>query len=109
MTGALTLALLGFAGFYVYELGIGASDSPVRVVMSVVLFLLFALPGAAMARGWLRGDTWPATPTLVVGALLLPTAWTLIQAEQYGVSLLVGLAAIAGIFAGWKARSAAER
>ena len=37
LAGTFTLALLALAGFYLYELAIGASDSPVRVVMSIVL------------------------------------------------------------------------
>ena len=108
VTGALTLALLGLVGFYVYELGIGASDSPVRVVMSIVLFLLFAAAGAAMTRAWLRGLTWPATPTLVVGALLLPTAWTVVQAGQVVPGLVLGLLGGTGVAVGWKGRSAPE-
>ncbi|MGA8044973.1 MAG: hypothetical protein WCA30_01780 [Dermatophilaceae bacterium] len=106
ITGAFTLVLLGLAGFYLYELAIGASDSPVRVIMSIVLFLLFAAAGAAMARGWWRGLTWPATPTLVIGALCLPTAWTLIQDGSVVVGLLLGAAGVAGVIVGWKGRSA---
>lgn len=108
VTAALTLALLGFAGFYLYELVIGASDSPVRVVMSMALFLLFAAAGAVMTLAWLRGLTWPATPTLVVGLLLVPTAWTLLQAGQVLAGGLVGLGAVTGVYVGWKGRTAAE-
>ena len=105
ITGAFALALLGLAGFYLYELAIGASDSPVRVIMSIVLFLIFAAAGAAMARGWWRGLTWPATPTLVIGALCLPTAWTLIQDGSGVPGLLIAAVGIAGVIVGWKGRS----
>jgi len=108
VTGALTLALLGLAGFYVYELGIGASDSPARVIMSIVLFLVFAAAGAAMTRAWLRGLTWPATPTLVIGALLVPTAWSVIQAGQVVPGLVIALLAVTGVVVGWKGRSVQE-
>ena len=108
VTGALTLALLGLVGFYVYELGIGAGDSPVRVVMSIVLFLIFAVTGAAMTRAWLRGLAWPATPTLVVGVLLVPTAWTVIQAGQVVPGLVLGTLAVMGVVAGWKGRAVQE-
>ena len=108
VTGALTLGLLGLAGFYLYELGIGASDSPVRVVMSIGLFLLFAAAGAAMPRGWLRGDPWPATLTLVVSALLVPTTWSLLQAGQTLVAIPVGILAITGVVVGWKGRPAQQ-
>jgi hypothetical protein len=106
LTGAFALALLGLAGFYLYELAIGASDSPIRVVMSMVLFLIFAAVGAAMARAWWRGLTWPATPTLVIGALFLPTAWTLVQSGSVVQGLLIGAAGITGIVVGWKGRTA---
>ena len=108
ITGAFALALLGLAGFYLYELAIGAGDSPVRVVMSMVLFLVFAAVGAAMARGWWRGLTWPATPTLVIGALFVPTAWTLVQSGSVVPGLLVGAAGVAGVVVGWKGRTAPE-
>lgn len=108
VTGVLTLALLGLVGFYLYELGIGASDSPVRVIMSVVLFLVFALAGAAMTRGWLRAETWPATPTLVICMLLIPTTFSLYNGGQLLGALLVGLLAITGIVVGWKGRSASQ-
>jgi hypothetical protein len=106
VTGALTLALLGLVGFYLYELAIGEGDSPVRVIMSAVLFLLFAGFGAAMSRAWLRGLTWPATPTLVIGALLLPTSWTLLQAGQVVTGLTLGVVGLVGVLVGWRGRSA---
>ena len=107
VTGALTLALLALAVFYLYELGIGASDSPVRVIMSVLLFLVFAGAGAAMTRAWLRGLPWAATPTLVIGLLLLPTAWTLFQADQVVPALVLAAVAVTGVVVGWKGRSEA--
>lgn len=108
VTAALTAALLGLVGFYLYELGIGASDSVIRVVMSIALFLLFAAAGAAMTRAWLLGLTWAATPTLVIGALLIPTAWSFFQAEQRVTALAIAAFAVVGIWVGWKARSARE-
>lgn len=108
VTGALTLALFGLVGFYVYELGIGASDSPIRVVMSIALFLLFAGAGAAMTRAWLLGLAWTATPTLVICALLLPTAWSFYQADQTMLALPIGAVAIMGVWVGWKGRAAGE-
>lgn len=108
VTGALTLALLGLSGFYVYELAIGASNSPVRVVMSMVLFLVFAAGGAAMTRAWLLGRSWAATPTLVICALILPTAWSFFQADERMIGAVVGVVAVAGIWIGWKGRSASH-
>lgn len=108
ITAALTAALLGLIGFYLYELAIGASDSPIRVVMSVALFVMFAAAGAAMTRAWLLGLTWPATPTLVMCALLLPTSWSFFQAEQPMVASVIAVVAVVGVWVGWKGRSAGD-
>ena len=105
VTGVMTLALVGLAAFYLYELSIGASDSPARVMMSVVFFLACAAVGAAMTRAWLRGLTWPATPTLVMSLLLLPTAWTVFNADQELPGILIGALGIAGAYVGWKGRT----
>ena len=104
VTGAMTVGLLGLAGFYLYELSIGASDSPVRVIMSMMLFLVFAAAGAAMTRAWLGGDPWTTTLTLVIGALLLPTTWSLFQAEQYIFALIIGVLAVSAVYIGWRGR-----
>ena len=43
LTGVQSLALLGFAVFYLYELASGEGSDPVRVVMSAVLIALFGV------------------------------------------------------------------
>jgi hypothetical protein len=101
-------ALVGFAVFYVYEIAVGATDDPLRAVMSVVLMLVVGAGLAAMVRGWLRGLTWPRTPTLVWNALLLPVAWGLVQGGRTPVALLVGAAALAGIAAALASPSEAD-
>ena len=108
VTGLMTLGLVSLVGFYLYELSIGASDSPIRVVMSMALFLGFALVGAAMTRAWLRGEPWPTTLTLVVGVLLLPTTLSLFQADQQVFALVVGVLAVAAAFVGWRGRPSAD-
>lgn len=108
VTGAMTLGLIGLAGFYLYELSIGASDSPIRVVMSMLLFLVFAAAGAAMTRAWLHGAPWTTTLTLVIGVLLLPTTWSLFQAEQLILGVVIGVLAVSAVYIGWKGRPAAQ-
>src|SRR4051794_18471540 len=49
------LTLLGFVGFYLWELTQDSADDVARVVMSAVLILVFAGGIAAIAWGWLRG------------------------------------------------------
>ena len=63
--GLQALALLGFVVFYLWELTQDSSDDVARVVMSALLILVFAVGIGAMARGWVRGDNWPNTPTVV--------------------------------------------
>ncbi|MDO5502661.1 MAG: hypothetical protein Q4G67_05745 [Actinomycetia bacterium] len=105
VTGAMTLALVALIGFYLYELGIGESDSPIRVIMSVLLFAVFAAVGAAMTKAWLTGATWAATPTLVIGALLVPTTYTVLQAGQLLAGGLLALTALSAVYVGWKGRT----
>jgi hypothetical protein len=100
------LVLLGFVVFYLWELGQGASDDATRVVMSAVLIAVFAVLLGLVARGWLRGQDWPKTPTVVWNVLLLPVAWSLIQADRALVGVGLGLAAVAGVLAAVLAQSA---
>jgi hypothetical protein len=91
------LALLGFVGFYLWELTQDSADDVTRVVMSALLILVFAVGIAAMARGWVRGDNWPNTPTVVWNALLLPVGWSLVQSDHGLVGALVIVVALVGI------------
>lgn len=75
-----SLALLGFAAFYLYELGAGEGDDAGRVVMSALVILLAAVGLAALARGWTRWTRWPRTPTVVWDLLLLPVGFSLLGA-----------------------------
>ncbi|WP_235543482.1 MULTISPECIES: hypothetical protein [unclassified Phycicoccus] len=97
------LALLGFVGFYLWELTQDSSDDATRVVMSALLILVFAVGIGALARGWVRGDNWPSTPTAVWNALLLPVGWSLIQSDRGLVGALVIVIALVGILAAIRA------
>lgn len=85
------LALLGFAGFYLYELAIGEGSDTARVVMSAVVIVIAAAGMAALAVGWRRGVWWPRTPTILWNGLMLPVGWSVVQAGQTlaGVAVLV--------------------
>ncbi len=107
--GAQVVVLLGFAGFYLYELVRGEGDSVGRVVVSIVLILVTAVGLGAMARAWWGADTWPRTPTLVWSVLLLPVAWGLFQGHQGAVGALVGVCAVAGSAAALATPSADRR
>lgn len=102
------LALVGFVGFYLWELTQDDADDTTRVVMSALLILVFAVGIAALARGWVRGDNWPNTPTVVWNALLLPVGWSLVQSGRGLVGALVVVVALAGIVAAIKADTTDE-
>ena len=97
------LALLGFVGFYLWELTQDSSDDVARVVMSALLILVFAVGIGALARAWLRGDNWPNTPTVVWNALLLPVGWSLVQSDHGLIGALVIVIALVGILAAIRA------
>ena len=97
------LVLVGFIGFYLWELTQDSSDDATRVVMSALLILVFAVGIGALARGWVRGDNWPSTPTAVWNALLLPVGWSLVQSDRALVGALVIIIALVGIVAAIRA------
>ena len=101
--GLQVLALLGFVVFYLWELTQDSADDVARVVMSALLIAVFAVGIGAMARGWLRGDNWPNTPTVVWNLLLIPVGWSLVQSDHGLVGGLVIVVALVGIVSAIKA------
>ncbi|WP_076258331.1 hypothetical protein [Intrasporangium flavum] len=97
LAGALTLlqalVVVGFAGFFAYEIATGATSTVTTAVMSGLLILVFGVGLGLLARGWFRGRDWPRTPTLLWNALLLPVAWSLHDSDRTPVAL--GVAAVA--------------
>lgn len=93
LCGVQSLALLGFAAFYVYELAIGEGSDAGRVVMSALLILLGAVGLGLLAKGWLGERRWPRTPTVVWDLLLLPVGASILQAGRTGLGWgVLGLA-----------------
>lgn len=91
------LVLLGFVGFYVYEIATGATDDVTRAITSALLILVFGTFLLVLARAWARRADWARTPTLLWNALLLPVAWSLHQSEQTWPALAVAAVAVASI------------
>jgi hypothetical protein len=91
------VTLLGFVVFYLWELPQDSAADVARVVMSALLIAVFAVGIGVMARGWVRGDNWPNTPTVVWNALLLPVGWSLVQSGHGLVGALVIVVALVGI------------
>lgn len=89
LCGLQSLALLGFAVFYVYELVVGEGSDTGRVVMSAVVIALGGVGLALLARGWLGERRWPRTPTIVWDLLLVPVGISLLQADRTGLGWLV--------------------
>ncbi|GAA2489412.1 hypothetical protein [Terrabacter carboxydivorans] len=101
VAGLLTLveavAVLGFAGFYVYEMVTGATEDLTRAATSGALILVFGLGLLALTRGWVRAADWPRTPTVLWNALLLPVAWSLHESDRTPVAVAVAVVAVASI------------
>lgn len=98
------LTLVAFAVYFVWELVQGASHDTTPAAMSA-LILVVAVGMAVLARAWLRGADWPNTPTVVWNLLLLPVAWSLLQAGRGLVGVAVGLVALVGVVAAVRART----
>ncbi len=99
LTALEALVLLAFAGFYAYEIVVGAADSLTTAMTSAALILVFGIALLFVARGWARGQGWPRTPTVVWNALLLPVAWSLRESDQTLIAVAVAALALAGIAA----------
>jgi hypothetical protein len=99
VVGLQALTLLVFTGFYLVELFRGATDNSTRAVMSMVLFLLFAVGLGFLSRGLWRGAHWARTPTLVWLFLLVPVGLGMFQSGLDLVGALVLVSAVAGIVA----------
>jgi len=102
------LALLGFAGFYLYQLSIGEGSDPTRVAVEAVVILVGAAGLAALARGWFSERAWPRTPTLVWHVLLVPVGVGLLQAGQAPLGWTVLLVALVTFVAALAARQDAD-
>jgi hypothetical protein len=94
---AEAVVLLGFFGFYVYEMAIGASSDLLRAATSAALILIFAALLVALAAAWRRAADWARTPTLLWNALLLPVAWSLHESGRTPIAVGVALLAVVGI------------
>lgn len=103
IAGLLTLVeafiVLAFAGFYVYEIALGAEDSLTTALTSAALILIFGVALLLVARAWIRGQRWPRTPTLLWNVLLLPVAWSLRDSGQALIAAGVAALAVASIVA----------
>jgi len=101
LAGALTLfealVVVGFAGFFAYEIATGATSTLTTAVTSGALILVFGVGLGLLARAWFRGRDWPRTPTLLWNVLLLPVAWSLHDAGRTPVALGVGAVALVSI------------
>ncbi len=93
------LALVGFAGYYLYELGKGEGSDTARVVMSAVVILIGAAGLAALARGWFGERGWPRTPTIVWHLLLVPVGVSLLQAGRSALGTVVLVVAVLTLLA----------
>ena len=103
------VVVAGFCVFYLVELALGRQSRTDVVLTSSALMLLAALGLGLLARAWRRGEDWPRVPTIVWDVLLLPVAWSLLQARQWVVAVLVGAVALVTIAAAVSVRPREDR
>lgn len=99
-----SLALLGFAAFYLYELSQGEGSDAGRVVMSAVVIAVGSVALALLSRGWFGESGWPRTPTIVWHLLLVPVGVSLVQAGQTPLAWVVLVLAVLTLVAALAAR-----
>lgn len=74
-----SLAIAGFAGFYVVELLMGEGQDPMIVIMSVVTMLVFVVGLGYVAVGLRRRHPRAQAPAIAFNGLLLPLGIALFQ------------------------------
>ena len=95
------LALVGIAGFYLYELVLGHGSDVVVVIMSVVTMLVFVIGLAYTAKGLRARHPRAQAPAIAVNFLLLPLGIAMFQFAPWwlaGVVLVTSVATIGSVF-----------
>lgn len=101
LVGLETLALLGIAAFYVYELVLGHGTDLVVVIMSVVTILVFVIGLVYTAKGLRARHPRAQAPAIAVNFLLLPLGIAMFQFAPWwlaGLVVVVSVATIAAVF-----------
>jgi uncharacterized protein YacL len=93
------LLLFVTAGMYGLELIAGEAFDANSASMSLVVALIFALLLLVIGMSWIKGRSWPRTPTIVWNLLLLPAAWTLVTTTGLWFGLGLAVLALVGIAA----------
>jgi hypothetical protein len=98
----VSLLLLGFAVFVVVAAVRGSADDRGNALVEG----LFAVAGAAalgaIAVGRWRGQGWSRSPSLVVGIILLPVAWGMIQGGLAALGVPLALAGVILVVAAFR-------
>lgn len=100
---ALVLVVLGVLSGW--DLARGASTEASGALMLTVLIAVMAVALALLGRAWWRGAGWPNTPTVVWNLLLVPVAWSLLQAGRVAIGVAVAVLAAVGVVAAVRARA----
>ena len=102
---AESLLLLALIAAYAIGIREDIESDLGRTLASIALFLVGVVILLTMARGWLRGQSWPKMATLVVNALLVPVSFTVISTWGAMVGIPLLALAVLGVLAGLSASS----
>lgn len=92
------LALVAVVGFFVIETWLGATQRVGLAVVEAVFIALFALALGFMTRGWVVGDSWQRSPTIVWNLLLIPVVWSLLRTPGWVLAgAILGVVALVGV------------
>ena len=97
LTGVVAALLFGYG---IYLVVAGLAEKPVlrgRAEVAGVLFAVFGLGVAWVARGLLRVEPWARTPAMLTHLLLVGLCYWMIQGSYYGQAAAVGLFGLAGL------------
>lgn len=79
LVGLEALALVGIAGFYLYELAIGEGTDPLVIIMSVVTMLVFVIGLVYTARGLWQRHPRAQAPAIAANFLLVALGVAMFQ------------------------------
>lgn len=101
LVGLQSLAIAGFAIFYLVELGLGEATDTMIVIMSVVTMVVFVIGLAYTAKGLWERHPRAQAPAIAFSILLVPLGIAMFQFAPWWAAALIlitGVVTIASTF-----------